>query len=137
MACLRITPACSKSHKLPSRTGDGRLQIQKDWALFRPTFLQDHFSTPNPQVCCFYFWNLVQKENSLVRRPDFLTKGVKVLETAVGAVFASTRFSLVRISIRDQVADGKSLVRSSGVGGGGQNRILIPVGKKLLRFCLA
>ena len=50
--------------------------------------------------------------------------GVKVLETAVGAIFAPTRFSLVRISIRDLVADGKSLVRSSGVGGGGQNRIL-------------
>ena len=43
----------------------------------------------------------------------------------MGAVFASTRFSLVRISIRDLVADGKSLVRNSGVGGGGQNLILI------------
>ena len=53
-----------------------------------------------------------------------LSKGVKVLETAVGAIFAPTRFSLVRISIRDLVADGKSLVRNSGVGGGGQNRIL-------------
>ena len=42
----------------------------------------------------------------------------------MGAVFASTRFSLVRISIRDLVADGKSLVRNSGVGGGGQNSIL-------------
>ena len=42
----------------------------------------------------------------------------------MGAVFASTRFSLVRISIRDLVADGKSLVRNSGVGGGGQNLIL-------------
>ena len=34
------------------------------------------------------------------------TKGVEVLETAVGAVFAPTRFSLVRISFRDLVADG-------------------------------
>ena len=42
----------------------------------------------------------------------------------MGAIFAPTRFSLVRISIRDLVADGKSLVRSSVVGGGGQNRIL-------------
>ena len=49
---------------------------------------------------------------------------MKVLETAVGAVFAPTRFSLVRISIRDLVADRKSLVRSSGVGGGGENLIL-------------
>ena len=30
---------------------------------------------------------------------------MKVLETAVGAVFAPTRFSLVRISMRDLVAD--------------------------------
>ena len=42
----------------------------------------------------------------------------------MGAIFAPTRFSLVRISVRDLAADGKSLVRSSGVGGGGQNRIL-------------
>ena len=46
------------------------------------------------------------------------------METAVGAAFAPTRFSLVRISIPDLVADGKSLVRNSGVGGGGQIRIL-------------
>ena len=45
-----------------------------------------------------------------------------MLETAVGAISAPTRFSLVRISVRDLVADGKSLVRNSGVGGGGQNR---------------
>ena len=48
----------------------------------------------------------------------------------MGAVFASTRFSLVRISIRDLVADGKSLVRNSGVGGGGQNLILINAPRK-------
>ena len=52
-----------------------------------------------------------------------LSKGMKVLETAVGANFAPTRLSLVRISVRDLVADGKSLVRNCGVGGGGQNRI--------------
>ena len=50
---------------------------------------------------------------------------MKVLEAAVGAIFAPTRlFSLVRISTQDLVADGKSLVRSSGVGGGGENLIL-------------
>ena len=42
----------------------------------------------------------------------------------MGAVFAPTRFSLVRISVRDLVADGKSLLRNSGVGGGGENLIL-------------
>ena len=60
------------------------------------------------------------------KRPKFIATfwvavGMKVLEIAVGAVSAPTRFSLVRISIRDLVADGKSLVRNSGVGGGGQN----------------
>ena len=43
-----------------------------------------------------------------------------------------TRFSLVRISIRDLVADRKSLVRNSGVGGGGQNLILTEA--NLFRF---
>ena len=42
----------------------------------------------------------------------------------MGAVFAPTRCSLVRISIRDLVADGKYLVRNSGVGGGGETLIL-------------
>ena len=39
--------------------------------LFRPLKRTGHFSTPNPQVCCFYFWNLVQKEKSLLRKPGF------------------------------------------------------------------
>ena len=42
----------------------------------------------------------------------------------MGAVLAPARFSSVRTSIRDLVADGKSLVRNSVVGGGGQNLIL-------------
>ena len=63
---------------------------------------------------------------------------MKVLEVAVGAVFAPTRFSLVRISVRDLVADGKSLLRNSGVGGGGQNLILTKGQKNSTtepRFC--
>ena len=41
-----------------------------------------------------------------------LTKGAKVLEIAVGAIFAPTRLSLVRARapIRELVADGKSLL---------------------------
>ena len=31
---------------------------------------QDHFFTPNPQICRFYFLNLAQKEKSLLRKPD-------------------------------------------------------------------
>ena len=46
------------------------------------------------------------------------------METAAGAVVVPTRFSLVRTSVRDQVPDGNSLVRTSGVGGGGENLIL-------------
>ena len=51
---------------------------------------QDNFSTPNPQVYCFHLLNLGQKENSLLGNLILLTKGMKVLETAVGAVFAPT-----------------------------------------------
>ena len=43
----------------------------------------------------------------------------------MGAIFAPTRFSLVRVSVRDLVEDGKSLLRNSGVGGGGENLIKI------------
>ena len=66
-----------------------------------------------------------------------LTKRVKVLEIAAGAVFAPTRFSLVRISVRDLVADGKSLVRNSGVGGGGLifiNDVKLVTGPRLGHF---
>ena len=42
----------------------------------------------------------------------------------MGAIFVPTRFSLVRISVRDLAANGKSLLRNSGVGGGGENLIL-------------
>ena len=85
---------------------------------------QDHFSTPNPKSAVFTFGTWFRKKSPYQGNLVSLTKGVKVLEIAVGAVFASTRFFLVRISIRDLVADGKSLVRNSGVGGGGQNLIL-------------
>ena len=77
--------------------------------------------------------NLAQKESPYQANLILLTNGVKVLETAVGAVFAPTRFSLVRISIRDLVADGKSLPRNSGGGGGGGNLILMKR-KRPMRF---
>ena len=43
------------------------------------------------------------RSESLLRKADF--QEVKVLEIAVGAGFAPTRVSLVRISIRDLAAD--------------------------------
>ena len=36
----------------------------------QPSWFQDHFSTPNPQVWCFYFLSLGQKEKSSLRKPD-------------------------------------------------------------------
>ena len=36
-----------------------------------PSIFQDHFSTPDPQVCRFYFLNLAQKEKSLLRKTRF------------------------------------------------------------------
>ena len=75
---------------------------------------------PQPPSLLIYFLNLAEKEKSLLRNLILLTKGVKALETAVGEIFAPTRFSLVRIPFKDLVADGKSLVRNSGVGVGGE-----------------
>ena len=47
-----------------------------------------------------------------------------MLEIAVGAAFAPTRFFSVRTSIRDLAPDGESSARNSGIGGGGQHLIL-------------
>ena len=53
----------------------------------------------------------------------------------MGAIVAPTRFSLVRISIRDLAADGKSLLRKSGVGGGGQTlKTLTSLNKEVRPF---
>ena len=62
---------------------------------------QDHFPLPTPSSAEFTFWTWVRKKSP---------------GNSVGAISEPTRFSLVRISIRDPVADGKSLVRNSGVG---------------------
>ena len=47
----------------------------------------------------------VEGSKSLLRKPVSLSKGSDVLQTAVGVVLAPTRFSLVRISMRDLVPD--------------------------------
>ena len=60
---------------------------------------------------------------------------MKVLESAAGAVLPDQVLLSVRISIRDLVADGKTSVRNSGVGGGGENLIFkewLGLGQKLL-----
>ena len=55
----------------------------------------------------------------------------------MGAISSPTRFSLVRISVRDLVADGNSLVRNCGVGVGGRNLILIHESRRECRDELA
>ena len=82
------------------------------------------FPPPTPKSADFASSTWFRKKSPYQGNLILRTKGVKVLEITVGAVFAPTRFSFVRISIRDLVADGKSLVRNSGVGGGGGNLIL-------------
>ena len=70
--------------------------VWPDQSRFRIVFLP-----PTPKVCRCVRKKLPHSGNLIL-----LTKGVKVPEIAVGAGFASTRFSLVRISIRDLVAGG-------------------------------
>ena len=60
------------------------------------------------------------RSGSLLRKPGSLSKGVKVHETAVGAVFAPSKTFHLRPGCKQ-----KSLLRNSGVGGGGRNLILI------------
>ena len=94
--------------------------------LHNTSFYSGSFSTRNPQVCWFYFLNLAQKEKSLLRKPDSPYYGSESLGNCSGSDFCPcNKFSIVRICIRDLVADGKSLVRNSGVGGGVQNLILV------------
>ena len=104
---------------------DATLSMKNDWsillyrgggALFE--WVRDPGSTP-PQCLPIFHLILGERSEALVGSLVSLSKGVKVLETAVGAVFAPTRFSLVRISIRALVDRQKSLLRNSGVGGGG------------------
>ena len=92
----------------------------------RPRFIRIMFSTPDHQVCWFDFLNLGQKEKSILREPGspYNTREWKHWKLQWEPFFAPTRLSLVGISIRNLVADGNSLVRNSGVGGGGQNRFL-------------
>ena len=52
-------------------TNRRRIAVQLGGVLRCFPFFRTIFSTPNPQVCCFYFWNLVQKEKSLLRKPGF------------------------------------------------------------------
>ena len=65
-----------------------------------PTFSRPLcFTADLPIFHLFWVGEVNPYQGSLVS----LTKGVKDLETALGAAFAPTRFSLVRISVRDLV----------------------------------
>ena len=82
---------------------------------------QDRFSTPNSQVC----WLLLSEPGS---ERKVLTKETwfSLLREWKSLKLQWEQFLLqpVRISSWDLVADRKSLVRNSGVGGGGHNLIL-------------
>ena len=75
---------------------------------------------PRPQRLPIFHLILGGRSESLLRKPGALSKGVKVLEIAVGALFAPTRFSLVRVSIRDLVADRNPNCRNQNYSGSGQ-----------------
>ena len=63
------------------------------------------FPTPKPPSLLI-FLVLGQKEKSVVRSQAHLTRGIKVLEIAVGAVLHQAKFSLARISVQDVGSDG-------------------------------
>ena len=84
---------CSLAHDVTAR----------DTKSGKPNF-QDHFSPPTLKSADFTFGTWVRKKSPYQGNLILLTKGVKVLEIAVGAIFPPTRFFLVRISIRDLVA---------------------------------
>ena len=64
------------------------------------------------------------RRESLVWKPASPYQGSGNPGNCIGAVFCPDQVLLSRISIRDLVADRKSLVRNSGAGGGGQNQTL-------------
>ena len=116
--CLKALKKHSLGH---SEAGAQKHSKSTAWGTFRPGPLGTPANGGRDRNIC---------EGNLI----LLTKEAKVLEIAVGAVLAPTRFSLVRNSPQDLVADGKALVRKSGVEGGGQDLILI---SRFLRRCLA
>ena len=65
------------------------------------------YRTNIPGDLCMYWFrargNRFGADSNVLRH--LITKGVKVLETAAGALFALTSFSLVRISFRDLAAN--------------------------------
>ena len=80
--------------------GTKRLFLRSSLPLLKGNSFQDPDSTPTPKTCRFPSDSGWKKETRFR-----LGKEARVLEIAVGAVFAPARFSLVRISIRDLVAD--------------------------------
>ena len=89
---------------------------------------------PRPQRLKISIWFWVGEVKSLLRKPGFLCKGVKVLEAAVRAMFAPTRFSLVRISIRDLVVDRNPYQGILGLGWGSNSDPQVPAISKYNTF---
>ena len=76
---------------------------------------QNQFSTLNLRVCGFSCWTWVRNK-VLIEESWLSTKGLTVLEPAVGAAFCQTSFLLVRHLVLD-LGLGKFLLTKSGVGG--------------------
>ena len=71
-------------------------------------------------------------------RRSSITKGVKVLEITMGAVFAPTRFSVVRVSIRHLVPNKSSFLTSkSCLGREGHCRASTTHERRILRLVSA
>ena len=79
------------------------------------------FPPPTPKSGDFYCLNLVEKEKSLLRKPDSPYQGSESPGNCSGSGFFPDQ---VLLSKNFCSRPGKSLVRNSGVGGGGENLIL-------------
>ena len=82
------------------------------------------FPPPTPKSVDFPFWTWVRKKSPYKGNLILLSKGMEVLETAVGAVFCPDQVLLSKNFHPRPGCRQKSLLRKSGVGGGGQILIL-------------
>ena len=73
-------------------------------------------SSPTPKSVDRPLLNLDQTGDSLARNLLLITKGMTILDLAVGAVVRQTTFSLARIAIRDLVPDTKPYLGSVWLG---------------------
>ena len=103
----------------------------------RPPSPEIPFSTPNLQVCRFYFLNLAQKEKPLLRKPDPPYKGVKVLEIRGESSFCPEQVLLTNSTNFHSRAGCRQIILSKEVWGWGWGENLILSVGKTLQECHA